>query len=52
MRGMPFRDEQMMYNNGFPNNGQRMGNSYADNDQRMHDNSRYQNRAVPNSGKN
>jgi hypothetical protein len=58
MGGMPFGGDQMMYNNGFENNGfanngQRMTTTknYADNDQRMHDNSRYQNRAMPTSGK-
>ena len=51
MGAMPFDNNQRMYNDGFVNNGQRMNNGYADHDQRMHDNNRYENRAMPNSGK-
>lgn len=52
MGAMPFDNNQRMYNDGFVNNGgPRMNNGYADHDQRMHDSSRYENRAMPNSGK-
>lgn len=51
MGRMPFGQGQMMYNQ-FANNNQGMSNNgYADNDQRMHNDSRYQNRAMPTNGK-
>ena len=51
MGRMPFDQGQMMYNEGFASNNAGVpSNGYADNDQRMHNDSRYQNRAMPNSG--
>jgi hypothetical protein len=52
MGRMSFGGDQLMPNQGYTSNNGRMPiDGYADNDQRMHDNSRYQNRAMPTSGK-